>query len=87
MPTRHTATITNATSYEREENMSEIQALVNRVQSLNDSVDFWNKWMVWGLLFTAIAAVWVVFATSVTIRKTKELGVARISSPQQKKAS
>ena len=57
--------------------MSEIQALVNRVQSLNESVDFWNKWMVWGLLFAAIAAVWVVFATSVTIRKTKELGAAQ----------
>lgn len=48
--------------------MSEIQSFALRVQQLSDAVDFWNRWMLWGLVFGALAAVWIGLTTALVMR-------------------
>jgi hypothetical protein len=55
------------------ENVSEIQALTLRTQSLSHAVDFWNLLMLWGLALAALAAVFVVIATRIVVTRTGQL--------------
>ena len=55
------------------EKMSELQSLALRARDLNQSVDWWNTAMIWGLVFAAIAAIAVVVATRIALVRTKEL--------------
>jgi hypothetical protein len=70
------STITSATHSEGE-NVSEIQSLTLRVQSLSHSVDWWNTAMIWGLALAAIAAVFVVIATRIVVTRTGELSAVQ----------
>jgi hypothetical protein len=56
---------------------SEIEVLTGRINSLTSAVDFWNRWMLWGLVVAALAAVWVVVTTRLTIVRSKELSVVQ----------
>jgi cytoskeletal protein RodZ len=57
--------------------MSEMNSLTRHVEKLGESLDFWNRWMVWALILVAIAAIWVVVTTRFTILRSKELSVAQ----------
>jgi hypothetical protein len=59
------------------ENVSEIQALTNRVQELSDSVDFWNLVMLWGLFFGALAAAWIGISTRLVVVRAKQQTIAQ----------
>jgi hypothetical protein len=50
--------------------MSEIQALEERVRALGQSADWWNDKMVWGLVFAALAAIFVVATTVMALRRS-----------------
>ena len=39
---------------------SEIDSLTRRINDLTEAVDFWNRWMLWGLVIAAGAAIWIV---------------------------
>jgi hypothetical protein len=54
-------------------NVSDIQALTLRTQSLSHAVDFWNLLMIWGLGLAALAAVFVVIATRIVVTRTGQL--------------
>lgn len=56
---------------------SEIKSLTERVTRLTNAVDYWNHRMLWGLVVAALAALWVVVATRLTIVRGKELTVAQ----------
>jgi len=58
-------------------NVSEIQTLAARVQTLTGSIDFWNNVMIWALVGAAIAATVVVLATRVVVVKAKQLTEAQ----------
>lgn len=55
----------------------EIGTLTSRVTRLNTAVDFWNQWMVAGLIVAAFAAMWVVVTTRLVIVRGKELADAQ----------
>ncbi len=44
-------------------NNSEIDSLAQRVKLLTDAFDFWNRWMLFGLGFAALAAIWIGVTT------------------------
>ena len=67
----------NAIKSEKDGNMTEIQSLTSQVQQLGDAVDFWNRWMLWGLVFAAMAAIWIGLTTRLTIVRSKQLTVAQ----------
>jgi len=66
--------------------MTEIQSLTARVQQLGDAVDVWNRWMLWGLVFAALAAVWIGLTTRLTIVRSKQLAIAQGSLDKAKEA-
>lgn len=66
------------------ENVSEIQALTSRIGTLGQSVDFWNTWMVWALVFAAIAAIAVVVATRIALTRAKQLAYVQAELTQAK---
>jgi hypothetical protein len=53
--------------------VSEIQSLINRAQTLSQSVDWWNAAILWALAFAAVAAVWVGIATWRVVTQAKRL--------------
>lgn len=57
--------------------MSNIPSLAARVQALTAKMDFWNGWMLWALVFAALAAVGVVITTCLAIVRSKDLAVAQ----------
>jgi hypothetical protein len=57
--------------------MSEIQALTSSVKDLSGKVDFWNLLMIWGLIVTAGAAVFMVVATRIVVTRTGQLSEAQ----------
>jgi hypothetical protein len=86
MAKQQIATIVNANRSEVE-NVPDIEALASRVQSLSQSVDWWNAAMIWALIFAAIAAVAVVITTRKSILRTGELGAAQSELAQAKDAT
>jgi hypothetical protein len=73
---QHTIIDRTATS-EGDGNVSDIQTLTLRVQELTGKVDFWNTWMLWALVFAAVAAIFVVVTTRLAIVRSKDLSVAQ----------
>ena len=69
-------TIARATSSEGVK-MSEIQSLSLRVRDLNQSVDWWNTAMIWGLAVAAIAAVFVVISTRIVVTRAGQLAATQ----------
>jgi hypothetical protein len=65
----------NAALPETAGKISEIDTLTSHLNRLTDAVDFWNRWMVWGLVIAAVAATWVVLATRLTIVRSKQVSV------------
>ncbi|PYU22803.1 MAG: hypothetical protein DMG30_13680 [Acidobacteria bacterium] len=65
-----------ATSSEGEQ-VSEIEALASKVAQLSASADFWNKAMLWGLAFAALAAVFIVLTTRLAILRTSQAADAQ----------
>src|SRR5579859_2572024 len=61
----------------RGEHKPDISSLSEHVDRLTRAVDFWNGWMVAGLVIAAIAALWLAITTRLTIVKQKELTVAQ----------
>lgn len=59
------------------ENLSEIQSLTDRAESLSQAVDWWNTAMIWALVFAAIAAIVVVATTRRAITSAKQLSSAQ----------
>lgn len=57
--------------------MPEIQALMDRIQRLGQSVDHWNAAMVGALILTAAAALAVLFTTRMVIVRSKQLSEAQ----------
>ena len=57
--------------------MSDIQSLAVRVQDLTRSVDQWNTYMIWALLATAIAAIFVAITTREVIVRSRQLASAQ----------
>jgi len=55
------------------ENVSEIQSITDRAESLSQSVDWWNTVMILALVFAAIAAIAVVVTTRIVITRAKQL--------------
>jgi hypothetical protein len=51
-------------------NVSEIQALADRVRDLSQSVDRWNIVMLWGLALAAVAAVVIGISTRLVVVRT-----------------
>lgn len=72
MPVEQVKAITAALS-----NIDQTEALSRRVSELSRQVDFWNRWMLWGLLAGAIAAAWVVITTSLVIVRSKDLATTQ----------
>jgi hypothetical protein len=58
-------------------NNPEIDSLTHRVALLTDSFDFWNRWMLVGLGFAALAAIWIGVTTRLAIVRSKQLTVAQ----------
>lgn len=56
---------------------SEIDSLTQRVTDLTYAVDFWNRWMLWGLVAASVAALWIVGATRLTVVRSKQLSMAQ----------
>lgn len=56
---------------------SQIDALTNRTNTLNNAIDFWNRFMLWGLGIAALAAVWIGLATRMVIFRSKQLATAQ----------
>jgi hypothetical protein len=54
-------------------NESEIDSLIRRVKHFTDAVNFWNRWMLWGLALAAVAAFWIVISTRLTVIRAKQL--------------
>ncbi len=54
---------------------SEIDSLTRQVKALTGAVDFWNRWMLAGLVAAAIAALWLVLTTRLTIVRQKQLSI------------
>jgi hypothetical protein len=69
---------------EEDGSMDEIQSLTSRVQQLGNAVDFWNRWMLWGLVFAALAAIWIGLTTRLTIVRSKQLAVVQASLDKAK---
>ena len=59
------------------ENVSEIQALTERVEALSHSVDLWNLVMLWALAFAALAAIVVGLTTRIVITRGGQLSTAQ----------
>ena len=57
--------------------MREIDSLAQRVNELNGKVDFWNHWMLVGLVLAAIAALWLAITTRLGIVRSKQLSIAQ----------
>lgn len=53
--------------------MSEIQALTDRVRDLNNAIDFWNTFMLWGLALAALAALVIGFSTRLVVVRSAQL--------------
>jgi hypothetical protein len=53
--------------------MSEIQSLTLRASDLSKAVNWWNTATIWALVLTALAAVFVVVTTRVSLTRAKEL--------------
>jgi hypothetical protein len=75
MPQQQPAIIANATKSEVE--VSDIQSLTARVGELSRGADWWNTAMLWALVFTAVAAIAVVFTTRMALRRAKQLSDAQ----------
>ena len=58
-------------------NSSEIDSLTQRVVLLTNAFDFWKRWMLLGLGFAALAAIWIGVTTRLTIVRSKQLTVAQ----------
>jgi hypothetical protein len=71
------AIMASAILSKNEGNESEIKALAVQADRLNHAVDFWNHWMIAGLILAAIAAVLIVLATRLVVLRTKQLAVAQ----------
>jgi len=56
---------------------SEIDSLTRRVTDLTDAVDFWNRWMIFGLVAAMAAAGWIVLTTRLVVIRGKELAIAQ----------
>jgi len=56
---------------------SEIECLTAQVNHLTAAFDVWNRWMIWGLGVAALAAVWIVLTTRMTLVLSKQLTVAQ----------
>lgn len=52
---------------------AEIKSLTERTDRLIHAVDFWNEWMIAGLILAAVAAVLIVLATRMVVLRTQEL--------------
>jgi hypothetical protein len=59
------------------DDMSEIQSLVQRVQNLTQSVDWWNTAMIYTLALAAIAAIAVVLTTRKVVTEGSKLAEAQ----------
>jgi hypothetical protein len=77
MAMQQVAIMASAILSKNEGNESEIKALTVRADRLNHAVDFWNHWMIAGLILAAIAAVLIVLATRLVVLRTKQLAVAQ----------
>ena len=66
------------------ENVSEIQALTERVRVLNQATDWWNAVMVLALVLAAISAVAVVATTMMALKRAKQVGDAQSELIQAK---
>jgi hypothetical protein len=57
--------------------VSDIQVLTDRVRDLTQAIDRWNTAVIWGLVATALAAVFIVIATRIVVAKSKKLTEAQ----------
>jgi len=57
--------------------MSEIQSLTARIRDLSQSVDWWNSAMISGLALAALAAIFVLVATRIVVRRSGQLSEAQ----------
>jgi hypothetical protein len=64
----------------------EVESLTQLRDALNRVVDCWNSWMLWGLAFAAIAALWVGIATRMVIFRSKQLAEAQSRLDSAKEA-
>jgi len=77
MPMQQVMMMASAILSQGNENKPDIPSLSERVGRLTHAVDFWNGWMVAGLVIAAIAALWLAITTRLTIVRQKELTVAQ----------
>ena len=75
MALRQAVIMTNEILSKADGNGSEISSLTSRVNRLSDAVDFWNAWMIGGLVLAALAAVLIVLATRLVVIRAKQLSV------------
>lgn len=68
---------TNSSATSKGENVSETQALTQRVLNLSQSEDWWNTLMISALVFAAVAAVAVVGTTVMALKRAKQVGEAQ----------
>ena len=74
-PLQQPAIIANATKSEVD--VSDIQSLTARAGELTRGADRWNTFMLSALVFTAVAAIAVVFTTRMALRRGKQLSDAQ----------
>jgi hypothetical protein len=79
IPIRNVAMMASAILSDTVGKHSEIDSLTRRVRDLSDKVDFWNRWMLWGLAAAVVVAAWVVLTTRLTIVRSKQLSIAQDS--------
>ena len=73
IPARYLTPFSPKAKMSEGENVSEIRSLAARVQNLNQSVDWWNMWMIWALVIAAFAAIAVVLTTRIALTRAKQL--------------
>jgi len=57
--------------------MSDMQSFTLSTKNLNDSIDFWNTFMLWGLALGALAALWIAISTRLIVVRTKQLSAVQ----------
>lgn len=77
MPIQQVMTMASAILSQGQASKRDIPALTERVTRLNRAVDFWNGWMMAGLVIAAIAALWLALTTRLTIVRQRELALAQ----------
>lgn len=77
IPMQQVTKMANAILSDALAKISEIDSLTTRRNALSEAVDFWNRWMLWGLVIAAVAAAWIVLTTRLTVLRSQQLSAAQ----------